>query len=531
MKRKLLLELNEMRKMMGLPLLIEQVTPTTKKVLNLVGYTDSSIDNLAKQVDLSDLSKISDEFASMGIKTMEDWQTLASKQGIDLKTATDDQILKLIDSTPNLKSSILKSYNDKVVKLTNELIANTDVKTFLPINMQTEITTVMSKELTDENSDIIIKLVDSQLEKLDKLFDNLQKSKVEIPEPLQKLYDNLTTKKEDALNFKTKKSNNVSQNISKNVSSEADPQAYLKNLSYDQLATKLDYNTGWVSNGISPKIMSGWKFHVFGEDLVDSVFLKEKLWPVTQKWNAGAKVGGIKHTDGVTYPSMQPGGVQYGKQGATIYIPVDVINSGKQQEMLSDIQNAIAGYKKGGNISGDQAITPSIHYRYELLGPVPKEGIDMKTYDVMYNKNSGGPYKPDDVEDLFTKKSGGDQGSNIAKPQNLVSTGFLGSKFGDTSDINWGSITNAKDIKSYDDLIDKAMKSGNFNSISRGGFEAYGIPNFREYLMNIYNKEKGVTSNSQTPININRPKEGPSNWSDYQYPNRGNNPYYGSGSN
>jgi hypothetical protein len=277
--------------------------------------------------------------------------------------------------------------------------------------------------------------------------------------------------------------------------------------------------------------MSGWKFHVFGEDLVDSVFLKEKLWPVTQKWNAGAKVGGIKHTDGVTYPSMQPGGVQYGKQGATIYIPVDVINSGKQQEMLSDIQNAIAGYKKGGNISGDQAITPSIHYRYELLGPVPKEGIDMKTYDVMYNKNSGGPYKPDDVEDLFTKKLGGDQGSNIAKPQNLVSTGFLGSKFGDTSDINWGSITNAKDIKRYDDLIDEAMKSGNFNSISRGGFEAYGIPNFREYLMNIYNKEKGVTSNSQTPININRPKEGPSNWSDYQYPNRGNNPYYGSGSN
>jgi hypothetical protein len=218
MKRKLLLELNEMRKMMGLSLLVEQVTPTTKKVLNLLGYTDSSIDNLAKQVDLSDLSKISDEFASMGIKTMEDWQTLASKQGIDLKTATDDQILKLIDSTPNLKSSILKSYNDKVVKLTNELIANTDVKSFLPTNMQTEITTVMSKELTDENSDIIIKLVDSQLEKLDKLFDNLQKSKVEIPEPLQKLYDNLVTKKEDALNFKTKKSTqSTPQNVSKNT--------------------------------------------------------------------------------------------------------------------------------------------------------------------------------------------------------------------------------------------------------------------------------------------------------------------------
>ena len=37
-------------------------------------------------------------------------------------------------------------------------------------------------------------------------------------------------------------------------------------------------------------------------------------------------------------------------------------------------------------------------------------------------------------------------------------------------------------------------------------------------------------SNKKKQNNV-RPKEGPSNWSDYQDPNRGNTPYYGTGSN
>jgi hypothetical protein len=73
--------------------------------------------------------------------------------------------------------------------------------------------------------------------------------------------------------------------------------------------------------------------------------------------------------------------------------------------MLADIQNALIGYNKGGNISGDQAITPSIHYRYEYLGPVPKEGLPRENARAMYNENDGGPYKPDDVEDLFSQKT------------------------------------------------------------------------------------------------------------------------------
>lgn len=179
------------------------------------------------------------------------------------------------------------------------------------------------------------------------------------------------------------------------------PQSYLDNLSYDQLSSKLDNSNSWFSNGIYPESISGWKFHIFGEDLKDSVFLKEKLWPVAQKWGAEAKVGGLYQTSAETFKKGQK---QYGKQGATIYIPPSVINSGRQKEMLSDIQNAINGYKKEGSISGDQMITPNIGYRYELLGPISKEGIDRKSYKAMYNSNEDATsYKPNDVEDLFNK--------------------------------------------------------------------------------------------------------------------------------
>jgi hypothetical protein len=465
MKRKLLLELNEMRKMMGLPLLIEQVTPATKKVLNLVGYTDSSIDNLAKQADLSDLSKISDEFASMGIKTMEDWQTLASKQGIDLKTATDDQILKLIDSTPNLKSSILKAYNDKVTKLTNELIANADVKTFLPANMQTEVTTVMSKELTDENSDIIVKLVDTQLGKLDQLFDNLQKSRVEIPEPLQKLYDNLTTKKEDALNFKTKKSNNVNQNVNKVVEPE-------EQVGFKGQKDFAEFSNNWkrqdVENGYDPNSF------VVIKGSADEIFTNLP----TQFDPSQVKLGKTN-----TYEF-------FGREGELrkrTQIEVTLPNGKKTLMYSSSGANEATTGKKAGE--------------WFWIPGFAKNGWYIKTAETVAYTKGGNQYmtefanflEKNGYNGLGQKSSNLDQPSKIVTPQN-VSSNRLTSIIGDTSKVDWSKVTNAKNAEDYGKLIDDAINTNDYTKISRGGFEEYGIPNFRAYLMDLDLKGGDVSS-------------------------------------
>jgi hypothetical protein len=36
----------------------------------------------------------------------------------------------------------------------------------------------------------------------------------------------------------------------------------------------------------------------------------------------------------------------------------------------------------------------------------------------------------------------------------------------------------------YNKLIASAIKTKDFSKISRGGFEKFGVPNFREYLQN-----------------------------------------------
>lgn len=292
------------------------------------------------------------------------------------------------------------------------------------------------------------------------------------------------------------------QNLEPSVT---DPQSYLNKYTKEELE-KIHNSYSWKSIGSGSGFSSGWKFHVFGEDIKDAVYLTDVLTPVINKYGAHGKVGG---TGQIALDAFKPGGYQYGKQGVTIYIPVDVINSNLQKQMFKDIQTAISGYKKGGTISGDKALTPAIHYRYELLGPIDSKtgistvspGIDPITkkplpsdYSNMYSANDGGPYKPDDVPDIFDLP----QASIQSPPQK--NTNFISNVLGDDSLIDWSKITNAKNSNDYNSLIKQALDTGDFQYISRGGFENYGIPDFRQYLKDKYIDNKGLTGNPGKPV-------------------------------
>jgi hypothetical protein len=49
--------------------------------------------------------------------------------------------------------------------------------------------------------------------------------------------------------------------------------------------------------------------------------------------------------------------------------------------------------------------------------------------------------------------------------------------------INLTNVNNEKNLNDYNKIIANAIKTGDYSRISRGGFEKYGIPNFREFLM------------------------------------------------
>jgi hypothetical protein len=450
-----------------------------------LGFSDEVSQSLGKNVDdFSEQSKqITAALEKAGIDDIGKLQSkLKSAGGINRTSDLTEKEIEValteyFKQYPEQAKQILMSTTD----FTDKLVSNMSIKDIFSkypeIIEGLEYVVSPAFKLDETNSDILKNNLINVLDGLNKLpqTGNIK----EVTYLLQSKFDaaNLID------NFK---------GANKNTDSGAE--GFGKNTE-EELIEKLNNNgtvndRGWYDFGPSFRAeeMSGWKFHIFGETLEDSAFLIEKLKSVADKYNASSKVGGPTQ---VNLDSMKPGTPQHGKQGVCMYIPQSVINNGQQDAMLKDIESAISGYEKSGTISGDKSITPSIHYRYELNGPI-KEG-DIKTYNdytLRYNKNTGGPYKPDDVNDLFSKATN----KSTNNTTNTVSGGFLSSKFGDTSKINWTNITNAKNMSDYDVIIDNAMKTGNFNTISRTGFEDYGIPNFRKYLEDIYNKEKGVSN-------------------------------------
>ena len=172
------------------------------------------------------------------------------------------------------------------------------------------------------------------------------------------------------------------------------------NLPIGNLGNKFIEQARLISGWIQPKNpvgnLSGWKFHVYADDLDEVAFLYERLLPLAEKWGAGFKVAS---EDMLKKLSVSP--VQKGK-GVTLYLPSSAVKNGGQKTFLSDIQSAIKGYTKTGNISGDKMITPNIGYRYELSKPIdPKVGVPLSTYGSLYKANQGGGHNIPGNVDLF----------------------------------------------------------------------------------------------------------------------------------
>lgn len=153
---------------------------------------------------------------------------------------------------------------------------------------------------------------------------------------------------------------------------------------------------GWIQAKSAVGNMSGWKFHVYADNLDEAAFLYEKLLPVANKHGAGMKVASSQMLDRLAQNTVQKG------KGITLYLPSSVVAKKAEKEFLSDIQSAIKGYEKSGNISGDKMITNNIGYRYELSQPIdPSKGVDMKQYSIMYKGNEGGGHNIQGNPDLF----------------------------------------------------------------------------------------------------------------------------------
>ena len=199
------------------------------------------------------------------------------------------------------------------------------------------------------------------------------------------------SKNKDVLNQEMKR---ISDDLIKN-SKQTISELPLGNLGKDfkELASK---RTGWIQATNPIGNYSGWKFHVYADNLDEVAFLYEKLLPVVNQHGAGMKLASSQVLDRLATNAVQKG------KGVTIYLPSNVVAKNSQREFLKDVQSVLKDYKKSGQISGDRMITDNIGYRYELSKPINgARGVDIKQYQSLYKANEGGGHNIPGNPDLF----------------------------------------------------------------------------------------------------------------------------------
>jgi hypothetical protein len=221
-KKKLITEIERYKQLMGVVL----ITEAGKIADDYLPLTPRSIDNLTKSgIDFSnDLSKLSDEFTSRGIKTFDDLsKVVAEKQGLSVNNITDDMIRQYIKSDQKLYDSILLKASQAADKQVNILMKNVNIEKIFSKN-PSQLNTYrvyISTPPSERNIKVLSEGLSDSIDELGGLIDDIQRGRVSgisvIPDELMELYNNLLSKKAEVDEFINRK---PTPQVSKNIPTE-----------------------------------------------------------------------------------------------------------------------------------------------------------------------------------------------------------------------------------------------------------------------------------------------------------------------
>jgi hypothetical protein len=153
---------------------------------------------------------------------------------------------------------------------------------------------------------------------------------------------------------------------------------------------------------------------------------------------------------------------------------------------MEKTKKILNGYAKSKGKNNFQEI------KDEIVGKINKNQTSQQQYggqtgQQQYGGQSNQQYKNNDNAKFYEKQKGTITGTSWFSDKR-ISNRTIDSIM---SKIDWSKITNKGNGKTsqeftayYNNLIAKAIKTKDFQSISRGGFEELGISNFREFLQN-----------------------------------------------
>ena len=157
---------------------------------------------------------------------------------------------------------------------------------------------------------------------------------------------------------------------------------------------------------------------------------------------------------------------------------------------IDDIVEVAAKSKSVAQLDDIQMKLMHFYNPSELPANVPKAQQQMKNFLNGFAKSKGKTNWTQIKDEVLGKveSSGASAASkavrNAMQGQRVSNRWYAFTDPKYSTHINWSQITNAKNMDDYNKLIASAIKTKDFSKISRGGFEKFGVPNFREYLQN-----------------------------------------------
>jgi hypothetical protein len=212
----ILSEINRMRQIMGLKLIMEATVPPAVRqaLLDFMGFTEKQIDALERSAgDFSDLSKLSDEFATLGIKNLDDLQRhVAQEMGIkSLNDVSDDVILKYMKQSPEIMQGVTKKLNSLVADAADAIIKKADWQSIVGGQAADEFEFILRQPIDAENAADVKMFADNYKGIVDTQIADAVANGRTVPDSLRNLSEELGEKSKQADNINIKQNKDFSQ--------------------------------------------------------------------------------------------------------------------------------------------------------------------------------------------------------------------------------------------------------------------------------------------------------------------------------
>lgn len=158
--------------------------------------------------------------------------------------------------------------------------------------------------------------------------------------------------------------------------------------------------------------------------------------------------------------------------------------------LAKSIDDIVSGALKSKNIAALDDIQAKLMHFYNpssLPAKVPDAQKQMVNFLNGFSKSKGkvkwSEFR-DEVQGIKPNVTqGASQSASHAVPDMMKGKRVSNNWFGRNEIyIDWDKILNAKNLNDYNKTISKAIQTGDYQYVSSGGFEKFGIKNFRQYL-------------------------------------------------